>query len=253
MKMIRSRPRRSFRASPPAELTSEVRRRCCRRSELRPKSPGHEFWISAFPWSGELDLVGPWEMISMWSKHLQGQSVASWSRKPASRSSARKGCRSIRTRRSPIARHWIASSCPAARGRASRSITTSSFTSWPSKPEVVKRSSRFARGLYPALRRPSGRAARDHHWSSLARLAELGGVEVVQERVVRTATSGRPPASRPESTWRWLSSSRSLVKRWPARSSSAPNTIRLAGVTGISTRVPKHGLFEARLSARRKR
>jgi len=76
---------------------------------------------------------------------------------------------------------------------------------------------RVHRLVHPAPGRAACRRRATTHWASLARLAELGGVTVVQERVVATATSGRPLACPPASTWHSRSSRRLRARPAPAR------------------------------------
>lgn len=145
-----------------------------------------KFGFLVFPGLEELDLVCPWEMISLWSKFLQGPETCLLVAEGKEPVTCAKGM--------SINPHVTFADCPAldyllvpggegtqqqvnnqalirfvgeqAKGcRAVLSVCTGSF--------ILHRA-----GLL------SGRRATTH-WSALERLRQLGNVEVVQERVVR--------------------------------------------------------------------
>ena len=145
-----------------------------------------KFGFLLFPGLEELDLVGPWEMISMWSKHLRGP----------------ESCLMVAQTREPLVcakgmslnPHATFADCPpldyllVPGGQGTRKEVDNDV--------LVRFVAEQAKGCQAVLSvctgsfilhragLLAGRRATTH-WASLARLAELGGVEVVQERVVR--------------------------------------------------------------------
>ena len=144
------------------------------------------FGFLLFPGLEELDLVGPWEMISMWSKHLQGPERCIMVAQTGEPVVCAKGM--------SINPHTTFVDCPpldcllVPGGQGTREQVDNDV--------LVRFVAEQARGCQAILSvctgsfilhragLLAGRRATTH-WSSLARLAELGGVEVVQERVVR--------------------------------------------------------------------
>jgi transcriptional regulator GlxA family with amidase domain len=145
-----------------------------------------KFGFLLFPGLEELDLVGPWEMISMWSKHLQG---------PESCLMVAQTCEPVVCAKGmSLNPHATFADCPpldyllVPGGQGTRKEVDNDV--------LVRFVAEQAKGCQAVLSvctgsfilhragLLAGRRATTH-WSSLARLAELGGVEVAQERVVR--------------------------------------------------------------------
>lgn len=146
----------------------------------------HTFGFLLFPDLEELDLVGPWEMISLWSKYLEGP----------------ERCLMVAQSRDPVRcakemlllPHTTFADCPpldyllVPGGQGTRKEVDNA--------ELIRFVAARAPGCRAVLSVCTGsfilhRAGLLHgrrattHWGSLTRLAALGGVEVVQERFVR--------------------------------------------------------------------
>jgi transcriptional regulator GlxA family with amidase domain len=147
------------------------------------------FGFLIFPGLEELDLNGPWEMISLWSMHLQGPET----------------CLTVAQSRAPVIcakglsinPHVTFSECPqldyllVPGGQGTREQVNNEV--------LIRFVAEQAKGCQAVLSvctgsfilhragLLTGRRATTH-WSSLTRLAELGGVQVVQERVVHDGT-----------------------------------------------------------------
>ena len=143
------------------------------------------FGFLVFPGLEELDLVGPWEMISLWSRSLQGPEI----------------CLMVAQNRDPIScakgmsinPHLGFSECPpldyllVPGGEGTRQQVNNEV--------LIRFVTEQARGCQAVLSvctgsfilhkagLLSGRRATTH-WSALPRLRELGDVTVCQERVV---------------------------------------------------------------------
>ena len=147
--------------------------------------PSQKFGFLLFPGLEELDLVGPWEMISLWSKSLQGPGT----------------CLMVAQNREPVLcakgmslnPHVAFGECPpldyllVPGGQGTRTEVDNEV--------LIQFVTRQARGCQAVLSvctgsfilhragLLSGRRATTH-WASLARLAELGDVKVCPERMV---------------------------------------------------------------------
>jgi transcriptional regulator GlxA family with amidase domain len=144
------------------------------------------FGFLLFPGLEELDLVGPWEMVSLWSKLLKGP----------------KRCLMVAQTREPVVcakgmslnPHVTFGECPpldyllVPGGEGTRQQVDN-----PTLVRFVADQARGCRAVLSVctgsfiLHRAgllSGRRATTH-WSALSRLADLGNVEICQERVVR--------------------------------------------------------------------
>jgi transcriptional regulator GlxA family with amidase domain len=144
------------------------------------------FGFLLFPGLEELDLVGPWEMVSMWSRHLQGPEkclMVAQSMDPV-----------ICAQGMSLNPHVSFAECPrldyllVPGGQGTRTEVANE-----NLIRFVADQARDARAVLSVctgafiLHRAgllSGKRATTH-WSSLPRLRELGDVEVVEERVVR--------------------------------------------------------------------
>jgi transcriptional regulator GlxA family with amidase domain len=144
------------------------------------------FGFLVFPGLEELDLVGPWEMVSLWGKYLQGPGrclMVAQTREPVP---CAKGM--------SINPHVAFDDCPpldyllVPGGEGTRqqvdNATLVSFVANQARGCQAILSVCTGSFILHRAGLLSGRRATTH-WSALSRLAELGNVEVVQERVVR--------------------------------------------------------------------
>ncbi len=146
----------------------------------------HSFGFLIFPGLEELDLVGPWEMISLWGKSLQGPGFCLMVAQNRQAVICAKGM--------SLNPHLAFDECPqldyllVPGGQGTRTEVNNA--------ELVRFVAGQAAGCQAVLSvctgsfilhragLLTGRRATTH-WASLARLAELGDVLVCQERVVR--------------------------------------------------------------------
>ncbi len=144
------------------------------------------FGFLMFPGLEELDLVGPWEMISIWSRGLQGPERCLLIAQSLAPVVCAKGL--------SINPHVDFAGCPpldallVPGGQGTRTEVDNEVL-----VRFVAEQARHAQALLSVctgsfiLHRAgllAGKRATTH-WSSLPRLRALGGVEVVEERIVR--------------------------------------------------------------------
>lgn len=145
-----------------------------------------KFGFLLFPGLEELDLVGPWKMISLWGRILAGPEtrlLVAQTREPV-----------VCAKGMPVNPHATFADCPqldcllVPGGQGTREQVENDVL-----VRFVAEQARGCQAVLPVctgsfILHRAGLLAGRHattHLSSLARLAELGGVEVVQERVVR--------------------------------------------------------------------
>ncbi len=144
------------------------------------------FGFLIFPGVEELDLVGPWEMISLWSKFAQGPEKCLMVAENPGPVICQKGM--------SINSHVTFSDCPpldfllVPGGEGARKEVDN-----PSLIQFVAMQAKHCKAvlsvctgtfiLYRAGLLSNRKATT--HWASLERLRELGDVEVVEDRIVR--------------------------------------------------------------------
>jgi transcriptional regulator GlxA family with amidase domain len=144
------------------------------------------FGFLIFPGLEELDLVGPWEMISMWSKSLKGPETCLMIAQNMEPVICAKGM--------SINPHARFADCPAldyllvpggegTREQVGNEILIQFVREKATGCKAVMSVCTGALILHRAGLLAGRRATT--HWAALSRLREAGGVEVVEERVVR--------------------------------------------------------------------
>ena len=151
-----------------------------------PDQHASNFGFLIFPGLEELDLVGPWEMIAMWSQHLQGPGRCLMVAQTRNAVACAKGM--------SLNPHVTFDDCPpldyllVPGGEGTRQQVDNEAL-----VQFVARQAKGCKAVLSVctgsfiLHRAgllAGRRATTH-WSSLPRLAALGDVMVCQERVVR--------------------------------------------------------------------
>ena len=144
------------------------------------------FGFLIFPGLEELDLVGPWEMIAMWSKHLQGPERCLMVAQTRDLVVCAKGM--------SINPHATFDDCPPLEyllvpgGEGTRAQVDNEalirFVAEQAKGSKAVLSVCTGSFILHRAGLLAGRCATTH-WSSLSRLAALGDVTVRQERVVQ--------------------------------------------------------------------
>lgn len=144
------------------------------------------FGFLIFPGLEELDLVGPWEMVSIWSRYFQG---------PEKCLMVAENSRSVICERGmSINPHLDFSNCPPLDyllipgGEGTRRAVDN-----PSLIRFVAKQAEHCRSVLSVctgtfiLQRAGLLSKRraTTHWASLQRLRELGDVDVVEDRIVR--------------------------------------------------------------------
>lgn len=143
------------------------------------------FGFLIFPGLEELDLIGPWEMISLWSKHLQGPETCLTVAQSRALVLCAKGMSinpTIAFSECPQLDYLLVPGGQGTREQVNNEVLIRFVAEQAKGCQAVLSVCTGSFILHRAGLLTGRRATT--HWSSLARLAELGGVQVVQERVV---------------------------------------------------------------------
>ena len=143
------------------------------------------FGFLIFPGLEELDLIGPWEMISLWSKHLQGPETCltvAQSRAPVLCAKGMSINPTIAFSECPQLDYLLVPGGQGTREQVNNEVLIRFVAEQAKGCQAVLSVCTGSFILHRAGLLTGRRATT--HWSSLTRLAELGGVQVVQERVM---------------------------------------------------------------------
>jgi transcriptional regulator GlxA family with amidase domain len=144
------------------------------------------FGFLLFPGLEELDLVGPWEMVSMWSQHLQGPEkclMVAQSMDPVICAQGMSLNPHVSFAECPRLDYLLVPGGQGTRTEVANEILIRFVADQARDAQAVLSVCTGAFILHRAGLLSGKRATT--HWSSLPRLRELGDVEVVEERVVR--------------------------------------------------------------------
>ena len=147
---------------------------------------GKAFGFLLFPGLEELDLVGPWEMIAMWSKHLQGPGRCLMVAQTRDAVVCAKGMSlnpQVTFDDCPPLDYLLVPGGEGTRQQVDNAALVQ-FVSGQAKGCKAVLSVCTGSFILHRAGLLTGRRATTH-WSSLPRLAALGDVTVCQERVVR--------------------------------------------------------------------
>lgn len=145
-----------------------------------------KFGFLVFPGLEELDLIGPWEMISLWGKSLQGPEtclMVAQSREPVTCAKGMSLNPHVAFNECPQLDYLLVPGGQGTRQQVDNEILIRFVAEQAKGCEAVLSVCTGAFILHRAGLLAGRRATT--HWASLARLAELGDIKVCPERVVR--------------------------------------------------------------------
>jgi transcriptional regulator GlxA family with amidase domain len=145
-----------------------------------------KFGFLIFPGLEELDLIGPWEMISLWGKSLQGPEtclMVAQSREPVTCEKGMSLNPHVAFNECPQLDYLLVPGGQGTRQQVDNEILIRFVAEQAKGCQAVLSVCTGSFILHRAGLLAGRRATT--HWASLARLAELGDVKVCPERVVR--------------------------------------------------------------------